>query len=141
MYCPKCGKENDEKAKFCIGCGSYLFTQPSAKQETRNRSLGETSTGIKSNIAGFLSYVLGFFTGIFFYLFEKENKFVRFHAMQSIILSIVLGVLDYIFNSFKIIISVINIAAFILWIVLSVKAYKGERFKFPIIGDIAEKMS
>ncbi len=45
----------------------------------------KTSLGLEENIEGVLCYLLGFITGIAFYLLEKENKFVRFHAMQSII--------------------------------------------------------
>jgi len=45
------------------------------------KDLGKTSTGIQPNVAALLSYVLGVITGIIFYLLEKENKFVRFHAM------------------------------------------------------------
>ena len=43
--------------------------------------LGGTSTGIQANVAGLLSYVLGWISGLIFILIEKENKFVRFHAM------------------------------------------------------------
>ena len=46
---------------------------------------GKTSTGMQPNVAGLLCYLVGFVTGIVFLIIEKENKFVRFHAMQSII--------------------------------------------------------
>ncbi|MDP3142898.1 MAG: hypothetical protein Q8N14_02985, partial [Candidatus Omnitrophota bacterium] len=49
------------------------------------KNLGKTSTGIEPKVAGLLSYLLGFITGVIFLLIEKENKFVRFHALQSII--------------------------------------------------------
>ena len=48
----------------------------------QDKGLGKTSLGIEPHIATFLSYFLGF-TGIIFYLLEEENKFVRFHAFQS----------------------------------------------------------
>ena len=47
----------------------------------------KTSTGLEANLAAALSYLVGFVTGIIFLLVEKDNKFVRFHAMQSILLS------------------------------------------------------
>ncbi len=107
------------------------------------KDLGKTSTGMQPNIAALLSYVLGFITGIIFYLIEKENKFVRFHAMQAIItfgslfvLQIVLGFIPVIG---LILLPIVSIASLILWIVLMVKAYQGEKFKLPIVGDIAEK--
>ena len=105
--------------------------------------LGPTSLGMKPNVAALLSYLAGILTGIIFYLLEKENKFVRFHAMQSIIvfgaffvLNIVLGFIPVIGWS---LIPLVGVVQLILWIILMVKAYKGERFKLPIVGDMAEK--
>lgn len=89
------------------------------------------------------SYLLGFVTGIIFLLLEKQNKFVRFHAMQSVILfggifvaNIALGfipILGWLVGLF------LSFAAFILWIVCMWKAFQGEMYKVPKIGDIAEK--
>ncbi len=119
------------------------------------KDLGKTSTGITANVAGLLSYLLGWVTGLIFFLIEKENKFVRFHALQSIILfggltvlQIALGIITGIFAAiglaffapiFSIVTGLIALLAFILWIVLMVKAYQGELFKLPVAGDIAEK--
>ncbi|MCM8774104.1 MAG: DUF4870 domain-containing protein [Candidatus Omnitrophica bacterium] len=107
------------------------------------KDLGKTSTGINANLAALLSYLLGFITGIIFYVIEKENKFVRFHAMQSIVVfgflflvSVVLGFIPFVGWFINILVS---LASFILWIILMIKAYQGERFKLPIAGDIAEK--
>ena len=47
--------------------------------------LGKSSTGLQPNLAALLSYVAGILTGVIFFLIEKENKFIRFHAMQSIV--------------------------------------------------------
>jgi len=52
------------------------------------QDLGKSSTGMQPNVAGLLCYLAGWITGLIFYLIEKENKFVRFHAMQSIIVSV-----------------------------------------------------
>lgn len=49
------------------------------------KDLGPTSLGMKADLAALLSYLAGILTGIIFYLLEKENKYVRFHAMQSIV--------------------------------------------------------
>ena len=119
------------------------------------KDLGKTSTGIQANVAGLLSYVLGWLTGLIFFLIEKENKFVRFHAMQSMIvfgalflLQIVLGMfmtalimmhIGFLVPIFYLLNSLIILACVVLWIVFMIKAYQGEKFKLPVVGDIAEK--
>jgi uncharacterized membrane protein len=108
-----------------------------------DKELGTTSTGMKPNIAALLSYLATFLTGIIFYLIEKENKFVRFHALQSIYtfggllaIQIVLGFVPVIGWSLIPIVSIIHL---VLWVVLMIKAYQGELFKLPVVGDLAEK--
>jgi uncharacterized membrane protein len=103
----------------------------------------KTSSGMDQNVAGLLCYVAGWITGLIFFLIEKENRFVRFHAMQSIItfggltvLSIALGMIPFI-N--LVVLPILGILQLILWIVLMVKAYQGQLFKLPVIGDMAEK--
>jgi uncharacterized membrane protein len=107
--------------------------------------MGKTSIGMQANLAALLSYLVGPITGIIFYLIEKENKFVRFHAMQSIVtfgslwvLNSVLAFIPVIGWALMPIVGVINL---ILWILLMIKAYQGEYFKLPVAGDIAEKNS
>lgn len=111
----------------------------------KKKDLGKTSTGIEPNVAALLSYLLGFITGIIFYLIEKENKFVRFHAMQSIIVFgflFVLGiVLSFMFFIRLYLMPLLWLVELVLWIVMMIKAYQGEYFKLPIVGDIAEKNS
>ncbi len=110
-----------------------------------NSSLGNTSTGMQPNLAALLSYLVGPITGIIFYLVEKENKFVRFHAMQSIIAFGFLWVLNAVLAIIPVIgwaiMPIVGVVSLILWIFLMVKAYQGEYFKLPIAGDIAEKNS
>jgi uncharacterized membrane protein len=76
---------------------------------------------------------------------EKDNKFVRFHAMQSIILFGAITVIDIVLSFIPVIgwifSALIGILAFVLWIVLMMKAYQGQMYKLPVIGDIAEKNS
>ena len=110
-----------------------------------NNDLGKTSIGMQANLAALLSYVVGIVTGIVFYLIEKENKFVRFHAMQSIltfgfflIANIILAFIPVIGWA---IMPILGIIQLIIWIILMVKAYQGERFKLPVVGDMAEKNS
>ncbi len=105
--------------------------------------MAKTSTGLAENVAGLLCYVLGWISGLVFFLIEKENKFVRFHALQSIIVFGVLFVAGFVIGWIPIIGWIIKwlicVLAFILWIVLMVKAYQGEKYKLPWAGNLAEK--
>ncbi len=110
-----------------------------------NQDWGTTDTGIKPNVAGLLAYLLGFITGLIFLLIEKNNKFVRFHALQSIatfgFIFVAQWILAFIPVLGPIVSGLLSIAAVILWIVLMVKAYQGEKYKLPYLGDVAEKNS
>lgn len=106
-------------------------------------SQGKSSLGIEANIVALLSYFLGMISGIIFFALEKKNKFVRFHAIQSIlaftflfILSIAVKILPLIGPG---LLMLLGITEIILWVTLMVKAYKGEYFKLPIAGKIAEQ--
>ncbi len=110
-----------------------------------SKDLGKTSTGMQPNVAGLLCYILGIITGLVFYLIEKENKFVRFHAMQSIVTFGALFVVGIVLAMIPVIgwalMPVLWVLELVLWIVLMLKAYQGHLFKLPVVGDIAEKNS
>ena len=103
----------------------------------------KTSTGLAENVAGLLCYVLGWISGIVFLLIEPENKFVRFHAIQSIVVFGILNLAGIILGWIPVIGSVFawifSIVGFILWIVLMVKAVQGSKYKLPWAGGFAEK--
>jgi uncharacterized membrane protein len=105
----------------------------------------KTSTGIQQNLAGLLCYVLGWITGIIFLVLEKDNKFIRFHAVQSIVVFGAITVVDIVLSLIPVIGWIIawllGVLAFILWIVLMLKAYHGQMYKLPIAGNIAEQRS
>lgn len=107
--------------------------------------MAKSSTGMEENVAALLSYLVGWVTGLIFFLIEKESKFVKFHAMQSIIvfggLFIINLILSYIPIIGWILSAIIGIVALVLWIVLMIKAYQGNKYKLPGIGDLAEKWS
>ena len=111
---------------------------------------GKTGMGLEPNVAGLLCYVLGWLTGIIFFVMEKENQFVRFHAMQSIatfgaltvvmILLSILGMIPFIGLLFWIIQILVSILIFILWIILMLKAYQGQTFRkleYEALGSLA----
>lgn len=83
------------------------------------------------NLQGALTYLLGFITGIYF-LTSAKNDFVRFHAKQSTVVFGGLFVLYFIpvINFF------ITPIGIILWILLMYKAYSGEKYQLPYIGDL-----
>ena len=108
------------------------------------KDLGKTSINVEPKLAALLSYLAGFVTGIVFLVIEKENRYVRFHAMQSTIVSGGLFVLQWVlaFIPFLVmLVPLIGLAGLVLWIVCMVKAYQGEKFKLPIVGDIAERQT
>jgi uncharacterized membrane protein len=114
----------------------------------------KTSSGLDQNLAGALAYLLGPITGILFLVLEKENRFVRFHAMQStilgvgwiavsIVLSLVSGALVFI-PVVGWIVSILvsfglGVVGFLCWLLLMWKAFQGEEWEFPGVGGLAKK--
>ena len=102
----------------------------------------KTSTGFDANVAAALSYLVGFVTGIIFLVVEKDNRFVRFHAMQSTLVFAGIVVIDIllqivpILGALVVVFVVIPLSA-VLWLVLMFKAYQGEEFKLPLVGQLA----
>ncbi len=114
------------------------------------------SSGMSNNVAGLLCYVVGWITGLIFLLIEpyKNDKFVRFHAFQSIFFNVALIGVYIVLFILGIILSVIHLGLLMLplylvlwlgilgtWIFLMVKAYNNQTFKLPIIGDLAAKQA
>lgn len=104
----------------------------------------KTASGIDENVAAAFTYALGWVTGILFLLTEPANKFVRFHAWQSVIVFGVLSIAWFVSVSLGFIFwflafVVIPPLSLGLWLFLMFKAYQGERFKLPFAGDVAEQ--
>jgi len=120
--------------------------------------MGDATFDLDENVASAACYVLFWVTGIIFFVMEKDNKTVRFHAMQSILTFLPLMILVWIINNifgmmvlgaglygafgiwgiFSLIIMLIEIIMLLLWLFLMYKAYLGEKFLVPIVGAIAE---
>jgi len=104
-----------------------------------------TMSGLDENIAGLLCYLFSIFAGIVFLIIEKENKFIRFHAMQAIFTFLVIVGLSLILNIIPIIGFIVSLLMapfiFFLSIFLMYQAYQGKMYKLPYIGDLAEKHS
>ncbi len=159
MNCTRCGAQLTDNRGFCQKCGQAAGTgagmvgQPAAVGGgIVPGAQASATTSLQLNIAGLLCYILGFFTGIFFLVAEpyKRDPFVRFHAYQSIFLSVAWIVLHFAFGimlSFlpwalwsliSMISSLVSLALFLVVLLLMFKAYNNDRFKLPVIGDLAE---
>ena len=130
-------------------------TQPNAPLTPQSGGgHGKSSVGnLDANVAALLAYIATWLSGLIFYLMEKDNRFVRFHAMQAILLggsaivilivfSVLWSVTAYIswilgslFGLVGLLIWLVVLAA---WVMCMVKAYQGQQFKLPILGNIAE---
>ncbi len=146
-HCTKCGTMVAEGVAFCPNCGQAQGATPAA--------IG-TQSGLAENVAAFLCYLVGWVTGLIFFLIDKRPN-VRFHAAQSIVvfgaLHIVSIALGWIFGvgfflggwtGFSVgvlLAGLINLAAFVLWIVLMIKAYQGQRFEVPIAAGLANSFA
>jgi len=140
-YCPKCGTQIAEGAA-CPQCAAGSVPPPQTA----------AGSGLTDNVAGMLAYFT-FIPAIVFLVLEPYNKsrFIRFHAFQCIFvtvafvaLGIALGIISMIPFLGLITIPlhfVIWLGAVALWIVLVLKAYQGQMFKLPVVGDMAEKQA
>jgi uncharacterized membrane protein len=101
----------------------------------------KTIAGLDENIGGALAYALGWISGGLLLLLEPSNRFVRFHAWQSVIvfggLSIAWFVAMASIIFWFIAFAVIPIVSAFLWLFLMFKAYHGERYRLPFAGDLA----
>ncbi|MEZ5423487.1 MAG: DUF4870 domain-containing protein [Pyrinomonadaceae bacterium] len=136
----------------------------------QNMSAGKTALGLDNNIGALICYVgnlvcaLGLIYSIIVLVTDKVNKLPRFHAMQSILLSVTYLVVYIIATIFSVVIFaltaatnssligllsmvvwlvmiVVFIGLFILMIIAAIKAFNGEVYKIPVIGNFADKWS
>jgi uncharacterized membrane protein len=143
------------------GYGQQPYSQPPYGQQPYGQqpygapgaaasALGPTSMGMDANVAAGLSYLFGWLTGLIIFLVEKQNRFVRFHAMQSIItfgaltvfwivVQFVLQFIPFIGLLACFLSPFIGLLSLVLWVVLMVMAFQGRYWKLPVIGDYAER--
>ena len=150
-FCGKCGGELADGAAFCPKCGQAQAGGPMAPP---SRS---ADSGMAENVAGLLCYVLGWVTGIVFFLIDKR-PYVRFHAAQSIVvfgglhaITLMIGIIFGTgfmmmggmgaFGMGTALYGLISLVEFILWILLMVKAYQGEKFEVPVAAGIAQSLA
>lgn len=164
VFAPPPPPEADTLQPASAGVTSYAAANPGKPEMAAPMTAQKTSTGLEPNVAGLLCYVFGWITGIIFFLVESENKFVRFHAMQSIVTFGALTVLQILIRIVTSLIwsilwrglgswtlagtltSLMGILSTLVWlatvvlaVLLMIKAYQNETFKLPFAGAIAEK--
>jgi uncharacterized membrane protein len=164
-FCANCGSNVVDGAKFCAGCGKPVgaLPQPVTVTQTAGAALAvqpataqPSAIGLTSNVAAALTYILGFVTGILFLVLEpyKHDRYVRFHAMQSILYSaagivfrigwsiLVSSLMDMTAWAAMLLVPVglvISLGLFVFWIFLMYQAYSNREFRIPVIGAIAAK--
>jgi len=140
-FCPKCGAQIAEGAA-CPKCA------------TGNVPVAQATTGpgLEDNIAGALAYVT-IIPAIVFLVLEPYNRkrFIRFHSFQCLffavawtVLWIGLSIIAHIpFLGWMTILiwPLVSLVGFVIWLILVLKAYQGQMFKLPVIGDMAEKQA
>lgn len=140
-FCSSCGAQMPDGAVVCSACGKGSTTTAVAAQ-------AGTTGGLADNVAGLLAYL--FIPAIIFLVMEPYNKsrFIRFHSFQDIffvigciVISIGLMFVSAIpFLGFLIAL-LVGLGLFIVWVILTLKAFQGQMFKLPVIGDMAEKQA
>jgi len=154
-FCAKCGAQLTDGAAFCASCGS-----PVGGAVTPERPVA-AGTGLAPNVGGLLAYVpfAGWIIAVVFLLSEpyKNDKFIRFHAIQSIIFNVavvifwiaysilarILGLIS--FGLLSVGLGIVGLLIFLVilayWVFLMYKAYSYERYMIPYIGPLAEKQA
>ena len=126
--------------KMRYNMASVLLNDGGFKMADENK---KTVLGITENLEALLCYALGWVSGLIFLLVEKDNAYVRFHALQSLVTFGVLHIASFVILIIPILgvllSFLIGILCIVLWIVMMVKAYKGERYKLPVVGDFVEQ--
>jgi uncharacterized membrane protein len=124
---------------------------------------GKTALGLDANVGALICYLgnlicaLGLIYSIIVLVTDKTNKLTRFHAFQSILLTVVGFIIAFIFGTIfgvaaaansgilsglgGLLYMIVALAVFVGMVYSAIKAYQGEIFKLPVIGDLADKWS
>ncbi len=95
--------------------------------------------GLDEKTASALCYVIGWVSGLVFLLAEKDNKTVRFHAMQSLMFFAAMTVISLVPVIGWLLWPLVMILSFVVWLMSIYKVYNGEEWVLPVVGKIAKK--
>ncbi|WP_435078807.1 DUF4870 domain-containing protein [Halococcus sp. AFM35] len=135
--------------------------------EAKGAAVAENNSGLDSNVAGTLSYLFGFVSGLIFYLIEKEDRFVRWHAAQSMAFTGLLAVTYIALTFLGTVVSmmtfsgssggflvgslfglilglvwlIVAVGGFVAWAYMMIKAYQGETVRLPVAASIADRLA
>lgn len=118
-------------------------TEPQVMQNKGSDAVFEKPYNLDPNVEAALAYLpfVGLFTSLAIFFVEKKNKFVRFHAMQGLLL----GIAHFVLSSalaitliLSFFITLVNLVAFMAWCFMMWKAYNKEEYQLPVIGKIAK---
>jgi uncharacterized membrane protein len=144
--CPSCGAQLDEVSVFCGACGKPVAPSATGGAPAASPTTPGQVGGLTENVAGMLAYIT-FIPAIIFLLIEpfNRNRFVRFHSFQCIFLAVfwialnvVLAFIPFLGWALS---GPVGLVGVVIWLLLLFKAYQGEKFKLPVIGDMAEKQA
>jgi uncharacterized membrane protein len=150
-FCSNCGTQIADGAA-CPKCAGAAPIGSATTVGTAATGTTAAGAGLTDNMAGALAYVT-IIPAIIFLVAEpfNKNRFIRFHAFQSIFASvawIVLWIALHIIVQIPILgwatillWPLVGLAGLIIWIIVVMKAYQGQMFKLPVIGDMAEKQA
>lgn len=118
---------------------------PADSMETQAPMAKKSGTGLDPKIAGFLAWLLFPVSSIIFVLIEKDDDFVKFHAYESLLAGIAIFIAYAISSALTVLligillVPLVGLGSLVIWILGMVKAYQGEKWKLPVIGDMAEE--
>ena len=167
--------EGQQAQDFGYGTGTRTSGQQQQQQQTRTRGqsayqpprsaakgttpVDATSTRLNARTEALLSYLFWWVSGLVFFIIERKNKYVRFHAVQSFLYlgaaAIVLGLLKAIAGFagniwviglllgplFGFLLYAVGFVVVLSWLYLMIQAYRGKKTHIPFFGDLAERFS
>lgn len=147
-FCTNCGTANDDAAAFCSKCGHAMAgaAVPAGGPVAAAPAPATGAGGLADNVAGMLAYVT-IIPAIIFLVMEpyNRNRFVRFHSFQCLFTAVALIVIHIVLNMVPLlgwaVSMLVSAASLVLWVILLVKAYNGQMWKLPVVGDLAEKQA